>query len=207
MKFKSSASVLVFACVAASSLANADILFSDNFESGLNLWTGKNGGTHKGILVNDPLGPGNTVLGFTGLTSAGDLFTNPILLNDNQSYKLSFDYLGLGQVKSNLDDTGGYVGFSVDTPGLHRWKWATGSASGASDVLIDDGSWNSYAFEFTSADLGIGNSVRLMVEDFVGSHGRPDDAFFDNFLITTVPTPGATALLGLGGLMMTRRRR
>lgn len=208
MNFKSSTMIAGFACIAVAATANADIVFSDDFESGLGLWTGKNGGVHQGILVNDPLGGNNTVLGFSGLASAGDLFTaDPILLDPDQSYRISFDYLGLAQAKSRLDDTGGYVGFSVDMPGLHKWKWATGNASGASDVLIDNGQWNSYQYDFTAADLGIGNSVRLMVEDFVGSRGRSDDAFFDNFQISTVPTPGAIALLGMGGLIATRRRR
>ncbi len=208
MNFKSSTTIAVFACIAGAATANADIIFSDDFESGLGQWTGKNGGAHQGILVNDPLDNSNTALSFSGLASAGDLFTaDPILLDPNQSYRISFDYLGLAQAKSRLDDTGGYVGFSVDMPGLHKWKWATGNVSGASDVLIDDGQWNSYQYDFTAADLGIGNSVRLMLEDFVGSAGRPGDAFFDNFQISTVPTPGAIALLGMGGLIATRRRR
>jgi len=208
MNFRSSIAIALYACVGASSAVNADIVFQDNFESGLNLWTGKNGGSYRGELVADPLGSGNTVLGFNGLNSAGDMFmANPFELDPSKTYQLSFDYLGLGLAKSNLNDTGGYVGFSVDTPGRHKWKWATGSVSGASDVLIDDGQWNSYKFDFQASDLGIGNSVRLMVEDFVGSGGRSGDAFFDNFKITTVPTPGSVALLGVGGLLVTRRRR
>jgi len=62
---------------------------------------------------------------------------------------------------------------------------------------------------FTVADLGIGNTVRLMLEDFSGSGGGSGDALFDNFQIATtpVPAPGAIALLGLGGLLTTKRRR
>jgi len=208
MNTRSIVSIALLGLVGAAGAASGDVVFSDNFESGLGQWTGKNGGGHKGILIADPLRDNNTVLGFSGLTSAGDLFmADPILLDSGQNYRISFEYLGLAQAKSDLFNTGGYVGFSVDTPGLHRWKWATGNVSGASDVLIDDGQWNAYEFDFNAADLGIGSSVRLMLEDFVGSKGRSDDAYFDNFRITTVPTPGAAVLLGMGGLLAIRRRR
>ncbi|MBL4808859.1 MAG: PEP-CTERM sorting domain-containing protein [Phycisphaerales bacterium] len=211
MNTTTSIAIAALTCAAVSSIASAGVIFSDNFESGLGLWTGKNGGPHSGILVNDPLGSSNTVLKFSQLIYAGDMFTvDALTLDPNETYRLSFDYLGLNnEFGQNNNDTGGYVGFSVDMPGSHSWHWATGSVSGASDVLIDDGQWNSYAFDFTVADLGIGNTVRLMLEDFSGSGGGSGDALFDNFQIATtpVPAPGAIALLGLGGLLTTKRRR
>jgi len=193
---------------AGVSAANADIVFSDNFESGLGQWTGKSGGAHHGVLINDPLGSSNAVLGFNGLNSAGDMFSQDLILFDpSKTYRLSFDYLGLAKDGTRSGDTGGYVGLSAGTPGRHSWQWATGSVSGAHDVLIDNGQWNSYQFDFSTADLGIGNSAHLMLEDFVGSGGISGDAFFDNFKISTVPTPGSIALLSIGGLLVTKRRR
>lgn len=201
--------IAAIALGSAAAASQADIVFQDDFESGLSLWTGKNGGIHHGVLVNDPLGGLNTVLSFNGLNAGGDMFSEtPISLGSNQSYRLSFDYLGLTNQYSNASDTGGYVGFSVGTPNTHRWKWATGSVSGADDVLIDDGAWHSYQFDFTTADLGLGSDVRLMVEDFSGSGGSAGDAFFDNFAIATVPSPGTAALFGIGGMLaITRHRR
>jgi len=190
--------------------AGADVHFQDNFESGLGQWTGKNSGAHHGVLVIDPFDQQNTVLSFNRLISAGDLFSSDTLtLDANESYILSFDYLGLATERTRQGDTGGYVGFSVDTPGHHSWQWATGTVSGAQDVLIDDGSWHSYEFEFTAADLGIGNSVHLMLEDFRGSRGVAGDAYFDNisFGTASVPAPGGLALVGLGVLSIARRRR
>ena len=97
----------------------------------------------------------------------------------------------------------------MGTPSTHSWKWATGSVSGASDVLIDDGQWHSYAFDFTSADIAIGDSMRLMLEDFSGSRGYSGDAYFDNFVFgpASVPTPGTAAVLGVLGLITAKRRR
>lgn len=203
------ARIMVTTLVIASSAAasHADIVFSDDFESGLSLWTGKNDGAHHGMTVLDPLGGLDSALTFNGLNYGGDMFTDPIVLSSNQSYRFSFDYLGLANKRSSATDTGGYVGFSVGTPSTHKWMWATGSVSGANDMLIDDGQWHSYAFDFTTADLGIGNDVRVMIEDFSGSGGTGGDAFFDNFVIESVPTPGTAALLGLGGICAMRRRR
>jgi len=196
------------AAVFSAGLANADIIFGDNFESGLDAWVGKNGGAHHGMIVADPLGGGNHALTFTGLNAGGDMFTEDSLeLEGSDTYRLSFDYLGLAGANSIVGDTGGYVGFSMDTPGTHQWKWATGTVSGASDVLVDDGQWHSYAFDFTGSDLGIGSEVRLMLEDFSGSGGVAGDAFFDNISIATIPAPAsAFALAGLA-LVGGRRRR
>ena len=47
------ARIMVTTLVIASSAAasHADIVFSDDFESGLSLWTGKNDGAHYGISL------------------------------------------------------------------------------------------------------------------------------------------------------------
>jgi hypothetical protein len=192
----------------SAGLANADVIFGDDFESGLGNWIGKNGGAHQGMIVADPLGGSNNVLTFSGLNAGGDMFTvDSLELDASDTYRLSFDYLGLEGPHTLTGDTGGYVGFSVSTPGTHSWQWATGTVSGASDVLIDDGQWRSYAFDFTRDDLGIGSSVRLMLEDFSGSGGVAGDAFFDNITIATVPAPAsAFALAGLA-LIGGRKRR
>ncbi len=201
-------SVVVVAGIAG--MAMGDIVFQDDFESGLGQWTGKNGGSHHGVLVIDPHDQGNTVLSFNGLAAGGDIFSDTALtLDPDVTYRMSFDYLGMIREGARIGDTGGYVGFSVGTPSRHSWQWATGTVSGASDVLVDDGQWHSYAFEFTSADIGIGDSIRLMVEDFSGSGGYSGDAYFDNFSVgpATVPTPGTAAVLGVMGLITAKRRR
>jgi len=199
-------SALAMASVASA--ANADIVYSEDFESGLSLWTGKQGGAHSGLIVSDPLDGFDNVLSFTGLVGGGDLFTKDLIeLEADQSYRISFDYLGLPTHLTRDNDSGGYVGFSGSNTRSHSWHWATGSASGAKDVLVDDGQWRSYHFDFTTADLGLGTSVRLMLEDYSGSGGVSGDAFFDNLEIATVPAPTTALLLGIGGTLAIRRRR
>jgi hypothetical protein len=208
MSLKKSTFIASITIAAVSTVSLGDIVLSDDFESGLALWTGKNGGAHYGVVVSDPFDSLNSVLSFNGKRSGGDMFSiDSVSLAPEQSYQISFDYLGLAQERSRDNDTGGYVGFSVGTPSRHSWQWATGTVSGASDVLIDDGKWHSYNFEFTSADLGIGSEVRLMLEDFSGSGGVSGDAYFDNFSVSQVPAPATAALLALGGLYTARRRR
>ncbi|MGJ8637710.1 MAG: PEP-CTERM sorting domain-containing protein [Phycisphaerales bacterium] len=200
----------VLATGVLASAASADALFQDDFENTLGKWTGKNGGTHHGMLVIDPFDHSNTVLTFNGLNSAGDMFSRAALtLEDDTTYVISFDYLGLATGEARGGDHGGYVGFSEDMPARHAWKWATGTSSGAEDVLIDNNQWNSYEFEFTTADLGLNGTVHLMIEDFSGSAGAAEDVYFDNFVVgpATVPAPSTAALLGLTGLGVARRRR
>ena len=120
MNTKSTLTIAAIALSALTSAASADIIFNDNFENGLSQWIGKNGGAHTGVLVIDPFDNQNTVLTFNGLNAAGDMFlVDTLTIDPNETYRLSFDYLGLAQESSRPGDTGGYVGFSVDMPGLH----------------------------------------------------------------------------------------
>lgn len=170
-------------------------------------WTGKSAGAHHGLLTADPAGAVTTVLTFTQTNSAGDIFTSDTAFAAG-TYWLSFDYFGdTTKYSPPNHDTGGYVGISQDLPGIHSWFYATGTASGASDVLLDDNVWHSYVFSISSP-----TAFHLMIEDFSGSGGGAGDAFFDNIVLrdtSPVPEP-ATMLLfgtGIGGFVTTRKRR
>ena len=99
------------------------------------------------------------------------------------------------------------MGYSDGLPGSHSWHYATGAASGAADVLIDDGTWHDYEFTFSSA-----RDVHIMLEDFafVSHPSVPGDAFWDNIMltdgVTAVPEPSTALLLllGLVGLGLSR---
>ena len=136
-----------FAGVLGSS-ALAGVVFSEDFESGLGTWTGKNSGAHHGSAISDPLGGSNTILVFTQMNAAGDIFSEqPITLDTSVSYTISFDYLGmLDQGMNPTVGTSGYVGLSRELPGSHTWLYSTQTTSGAQAVLIDDSSWHSYEF-------------------------------------------------------------
>jgi hypothetical protein len=181
--------------------ANADLLFEDDFESGLGQWT--NG---SGAIVDDPNDPGNNnVLAFTALGSGGDIFSIGAFDPVDDIFNLSFSYLGT--CTNPAGNCGGYVGYSDGFPGSHTWHYATGTTSGAADVLIDNGEWRSYSFTFNSA-----RAVHLMIEDFTSSE-TPGDAYFDDIRLTdgrvSVPEPGTLALFGLGlfGMGLVRRKK
>lgn len=193
--------------------AFADVVFSENFESGLGAWTGKSAGAHHGQVVADPLNAANSALSFASLNAAGDIFTtNAIQIDTSLSYVISFDYLGMTDRGMNpAVGTNGYVGLSQGLPDNHTWLYSTQGTSGAADVLVDDSAWNHYQFALSVpqnwADANGIASFHLMLEDFSGSGGVAGDAYFDNFSIRTVPAPFSAALLGAGGLVMCRRRR
>ncbi|CAN5743858.1 hypothetical protein BH11PLA1_BH11PLA1_07000 [soil metagenome] len=82
-----------------------------------------------------------------------------------------------------------------------------GAAVAANGAL--DGNANSIAVSFTfSVSVGVGQTLFLRWQDF-NDLGSDAGLAIDNFTFaaTTVPTPGAAGLLGLGGLLISRRRR
>ncbi|WP_457576530.1 PEP-CTERM sorting domain-containing protein [Desulfomarina sp.] len=194
-----------FLCV---SQVSAMTVFSDDFESGdLLQWTGRGGGAHHGQIVSDPAGGTGQVMNFFGMNSGGDIFSSAAF--DAGEYWLSFDYYGDTEAFNIPDNqnTGGYVGISQGFAGIHRWKYATGTASHAQDVLIDDNSWHSYTFNFTAPW-----AFHLMLEDFSGSGGGAGDAYFDNIVLSDtnpVPEPATLVLFGAGlaGLAGMRSRK
>jgi len=167
--------LLASSLVAASRAAT---VFTEDFESELDGWIGKDGGIHHGATVPDPFQADNQVLTFTALNSLGDMFTSGPGFAQGK-YILTFDYLGMENALSVVDNLGGFVGISNGTPGDHRWLIGTTRFGGAeSDLLIDDGTWHHYEIPFTS-----NFSFNLMLEDFSGSGGVAGDAFFDNIVL------------------------
>lgn len=183
-----------------TALAQATILFSEDFESGLSQWTAGNA-----QIVDDPTGGTNQVLSFSALNSAGDIFSTDALFSSNSSmFTLTFDYYG------DNNNSGGFIGYSQSTPGSHVWLagsdtdytgttlWQDNLANPVTDrILIGDNSWQTYSFTFTS----VFNPIHVMIEDFVGSDAVAGNAFFDNIVLTdatSVPEPSLLALLSLG---------
>jgi hypothetical protein len=206
--------VLFFVTTFFAESALGAAIFTDDFEGDLSLWTGKSGGSFSGITVVDPLRASNRVLSFTALIASGDIFSSQqFSLTAGQSYRISFEYLGLAQPGSVPGDLGGFAGLSEGLPGRHLWYYGTSNNSFAAPVLIDDGQWRTYTFDFVPPvnfpfGGGSGSAVHLMFEDFSGSGGVAGDAYFDNVSLAPVPLPATVWLLAfaLVSLLGLRKR-
>ena len=162
------------------------VVFNDDFESGLGQWTGKNLGAHSGAIVLDPFDPTNHVVTFLQPTSSGDIFSAEISVANGLLVALHFDYLCVALEDSEPGNHGGFVGYADDTvpfQGLGIWLVGTDPTSGADPILIDDGSWHTYAVTFDPYGEVIplaGDVIRILLQDFKFPAG---DVFFDNIRV------------------------
>jgi hypothetical protein len=193
-------------------LANANVLFEEGFEGGLVGWLGQGGATHHAIIVDDPLRPSNHAVTFTHHNSGGDLFSPLIAVQPGMRHILSFEYLGRPSltIQTNL---GGFIGYSEAVPGKHTWTAATELSSGAEHLILDDGQWHAYMFEFDAFHFelsspggpGIPNMIRVMLED-AATTAAVGDVFFDNVNVRAIPEPSAIGIvLSVGACMVFRR--
>ena len=188
-------SITATLAVAGLSQAANVALFSDNFESGnLSKWDDQI--IPHGAVFADPLNPANKVVGFNRRGLAGSIFSKDFVVSPDSVFTLSFDYLGYAGQRSVAGDFGGYIGVAVSAlPILQFYIGGTGAFPTPLN-LIDDGQWHSYSYTFNS---GITNSLRVVVEDWLGSGGQVRDAYFDNLVLknSQVPEPASLALVGL----------
>jgi hypothetical protein len=197
------------AALSAASLAQAATVnvFSSGFESGLSAWVDRYPASPDAAVFDDPLRPGNHVLGFNRTVGGGSLFSTAAV-SSSGSYTLSFDYLGRPGLGGVAGDLGGFIGVSSGLFGSSEmWLAGTRSFPGLQVDLLDDGLWHSYSITFTST---IGSLLHVKAEDFDGSGGVAGDAFFDNVVLRdssvaapvvalgqAVPEPTSLALVAL----------
>ncbi len=185
-------------------VASAEQLFIERFDD-LAAWTGKNDGSHSGVVVADPIRAGNHVVTFTSLTTRGDIFSEEIPVARSHRYRIEFDYLGLPG-RGVAGDLGGAIGLSDDLSfpgGQHVWLEATvDNADVQSATLVDNGTWRTYEVEFDPFDPNVlalpgriqpfeptNNTIRVIVEDFLDSRGVAGDAYFDNLRVLSAFAP------------------
>ncbi len=190
-------------CIVASiflwgTFASAETLFFDDFENGLDNWTGKNHTVPTAKVVDDPVNDGHgKVVTFTEKVIEGDIYTKVIISNlpINKPYILEFDYLGI-PVRKSREGNGGYIGYSRNTnpgggPSNHRWIGGTKNSysiyrGDQYQFLKDDGKWNHYKVDLSATDFP---DFVLMLEDYLYARGIAGDAYFDNILLTDARGP------------------
>ena len=86
--------------------------FGSGFEGGLSAWFDRDPSSPDAAIFNDPLRPGNHVLGFNRTMGAGSVISNA-QVSSIGSYTLSFDYLGLPGLGGVPGDLGGFIGVSL----------------------------------------------------------------------------------------------
>ena len=183
---------------------SAQVLFSEDFSNGLGQWTGKNGGSHNAVVVNDPLNSGHGgVLTFTALDAGGNIFSAQPVSSLSPAF-IRFDYLGLPGPGSVPGDLGGFLGLATSRSEVSRvWLASTSPQWPATFQLVDDGHWHTIQMAMPN----LGSPTYLAMEDWVGSGGIPGDVFFDNIQVSTAPEPSPLLLLAAGIWLALRRRR
>ncbi|HKQ38528.1 MAG TPA: hypothetical protein VJ063_10655 [Verrucomicrobiae bacterium] len=172
------------------------VAFQDNFESGnLSLWTSKTV-PHQGRIVPDPLDSGNHVLTFTGVNSAGDIFSAPPIpvSAPPARYILSFDFLALSS-GGTPSEYGGFAGITTDPAGFQPHYWIAGTygpalnvPSSVATILSTNGQWRHYEIDFTDIiRAGAITQFQVMLEDWYDRGSVPGDVFFDNVKVLITP--------------------
>ena len=162
----------------------ATVLFSENFESGLN--DGKWTTTGSAFITTDPKNSANHVVAFGTEASGGDLFSIVVNFASDPNYKgqlqLSFDVLHTGGTNH------AYIG-TDHVGGPEQWLWSDDGASPFSTPLTN-GVWTHVSFWFPPYDPGNTGSILIKME------AVPSVDFFDNFALATSPEPGTFGLAG-----------
>ncbi|MFG0327477.1 MAG: hypothetical protein ACF8SC_09465 [Phycisphaerales bacterium JB037] len=168
---------------------NINGLTGDNFASGTN----DNWGSFSGTGTNRPDGGtfGGGTLSVVGTGNNGSFFD------------IVADLTGFDNINVSWVNRGTATGFtsrtvSVSTDGVNFTNiYADAGALGTSFVL-----------ETASAGNLLDNASNAIIRFTVdGASGDSGNNRFDNIQLRGTPAPGALALLGLGGLVATRRRR
>jgi len=192
---------LVALIISVSSVANAGIIFFDDFEDGNLMNNPLYQKNDHGIIVTDPVG-GDKALSFNGTDGGSDL-DSVLLTSSTGMVYLSFDYLG---TCNNL--AGGCGGYFYLPQSGKGWIGTNSAHNNWGFNLIDDNTWQHYEVSFAATNF----TFRL--EDWSGVGANiSGDAFFDNirfsddgFASTSIPEPSTLAIFALGMIGLASRR-
>ncbi|BDS06886.1 hypothetical protein NT6N_19260 [Oceaniferula spumae] len=172
--------------------------------------TGGNGGTGGFIQEGTTASNGNPrgVLFFAddSMATTGLISATLDLRLDQASQFISLELYGWNDGQTGVSlSLGGSTSGNADS-----WNTTSlGDATEIFDVELDTttvGAWETV--NIGTADLGTGFDHYAWRLGIVGAADAAGDSFaFDNLVVTAVPEPSTTALLGLGGLALILRRR
>ena len=156
------------------------VIFEDDFEGDTSLpdWTGMISSTHSGYITTDPITAGNNVLSMSAKASNGDIVTSSSFTSADDTYVLTFRYLGNTSYVGANDNLGGFAGYTTDPGDSGKLVWLAGTDAAYTDAagvtithLIDDDKWHDVTVSFTSSE-----PVYLVFQDNAGVAG---DVYFD----------------------------
>lgn len=146
----------------------------------------------------------------TGYDSDGDEIFQVLLADDNtggNSNSGRFAYVNAGGTQINLQDglsSQGDSGFFNDRLQSFRLEFnATGF-----EIFVEGASVIGNAEYRNAVGTGVGEISNLAMISFTSEPTSSSaGAFYDNFMLETIPEPSAVMLVALGGLLLLRRRR
>jgi MYXO-CTERM domain-containing protein len=187
-----------------SSNANADLTFSDTLEFSSAPYTGTYAGYHYSIGDGEihtfdftVLSDGNVQFDMLSVDIFDAFFNSQIVLFNNDGNALSY----ANRVAYNYGNYGSDPDFNGSTSNEDAFM----------DIFLAAGDYTvaigTLGFDPSQADAGMG---RLSVVSYIDQATSATGGQYQFDIIgdvSNVPAPGAFALLGLGGIAATRRRR
>ena len=197
----------------AGSAASANILVNGGFEDMPN-WNNGIGGDGSYTLLTGSTIPGWTVADGHGATIHNNPGAYPTI---SGAYSLNTDGEGFNDHNVKIyQDFASSQGMDYNIS--YDWEnWFTSDLPQLNISIVDTVNGgvlvnSAYGlspglhhelFDF----VGTGHPLRLTIEHIPESGFNDNTFIVDNFEVTAVPAPGAAAVLGLGGLVIGRRRR
>ena len=123
---------------------------------------------------------------------------------NNGSYlQFAFDMTGLSDLSVSYATRGTSTGFNTQT-----WSWSSDGVSFTDfDIVTGTNVTSFFVEQLQTLSALDGVATAFLRVTFSGASSQTGNNRIDNVLITAVPAPAALAMLAVGGLVRSRRRR